>query len=276
MRMTTAIIGVFGLCFGALCFGDEPQLGKQLARSIELPASTSTWDFGRDNLHLIGEPRPLDESKTDTLRYWLFLPHDYTEQAASGGAPLFLFLHGAGERGDTEADLDKVKVHGPPKLLDGDSFAQKWPCVTVAPQCKNGFCWSPAQLRLLLDAIEKEFTIDKSRIYVSGISMGGFGTWMCLNESPTRFAAAAPICGSAKPEWGAGLTDVPIWAFHGNADFVVPLAGMQKIVDAIRDAGGERVIFSIYDGVGHDSWTATYNNQLFYDWMWNQHRNGKK
>jgi predicted esterase/flagellar basal body-associated protein FliL len=247
-----------------------PVPGKQVVQSVELPASTSTWVFGREGIGLIGEPRPLDESSTDTLRYWLFLPADYEAQAQSGGAPLLLFLHGAGERGDAPEDVDKVKVHGLPRLLDNPEFAKKFPCVTVSPQCKNDFAWSPAQLMLLLDHIEANYKIDKSRVYVTGLSMGGFGTWMCLNESPHRFAAAVPICGGAKPEWAERLVEIPIWVFHGDHDTVVTLDRSQTIVDVLRKTGGRKILFTVYEGVGHDSWTQTYDNPLLYDWMFQQ------
>jgi len=247
-----------------------PTPGKQVVQSVELPASTSTWVPGREGIGLIGEPRPLDETRRETVRYWLFLPTDYEAQAQSGGAPLLLFLHGAGERGDAPEDIARVKAHGPPRLLGNPEFARNFPAVTVSPQCKSGYAWSPAQLMLLLDHIEANFTIDKSRVYVTGLSMGGFGTWMCLNEAPQRFAAAAAICGGANPEWAERLVDIPIWVFHGDGDRVVTLDRSQVIVDAIRAAGGKNVLFTIYEGGGHDSWTQTYDNQLLYDWMFQQ------
>ena len=259
----------------ALLFGqgtETPTPGKQVVQSIELPASTSTWDF-EQGIKGIGDPRPLEESKTDTLRYWLFLPVDYETQAQSGGAPLLLFLHGAGERGEESgADIAKVKIHGPPRLLDNPEFAKKFPCVTVSPQCKNGYAWSPAQLMLLLNHVEKNCKIDKNRVYVSGLSMGGFGTWMCLNESPKRFAAAVPVCGGAKSEWAETLTDTPIWVFHGEKDTVVVPTLSATMVEAIKNAGGKKILFTVFEGVGHDSWVPTYDNQLLYDWMFQQVR----
>ena len=257
-----------------LLFGEEPATpvpGKQVIQSVELPASTSTWVFGRDGIGLIGEPRPLDESKMDTLRYWLFLPMDYETRSQSDGVPLLLFLHGAGERGNESGEeIAKVKVHGPPRLLDTPEVAKNFPAVTVSPQCKDGYAWSPAQLMLLLDHIEKNYKIDKSRVYVTGLSMGGFGTWMCLNESPQRFAAAVAVCGGAKPEWAEKMVETPIWVFHGDKDPVVHVSLSQNMVDAIRNAGGNKILLTIYEGVGHDSWTPTYDNQLFYDWMFQQ------
>ena len=258
-----------------LCGEETPTPGKQTAQHVELLASTSVWNWqpgrGAEGLEQIGEPRPLDETKKDTVHYWQFLPTDYESQAKSGGAPLLLFLHGAGERGNESGeDIAKVKVHGPPRWLDVPAFAAKFPCVTISPQCKNGYAWSPKQLMLLLDHVEKNYKIDKKRVYVTGLSMGGFGTWMCLNESPKRFAAAAPICGGAKTDWAEKMVDVPIWAFHGDQDFLVTINRTENMVNSIRKAGGKTVLFTAYEGIGHDSWTQTYSNQLFYDWLLQQ------
>ncbi|MDR1052857.1 MAG: prolyl oligopeptidase family serine peptidase, partial [Planctomycetaceae bacterium] len=242
----------------------KPSPGIQVVQSLELPASTSNWSYQKGTTQL-GEPRPLDQSKTEIMRYWIYLPHDYEKQKKSNGSPLFLFLHGAGERGNTPEEIVKVKVHGLPKLLDKPEFNKTFPCIAISPQCKNDFEWSPSQLLLLLDHIEQNYKIDKRRIYVTGISMGGFGTWMCLNASPERFAAAAPICGGAKPEWAKKLVAIPIWSFHGDSDKAVPFSMSQKIVEAIREANGKKIIFTSYEGGGHDVWTQTYNNQLLFD-----------
>jgi predicted peptidase len=246
---------------------EKPLPGIQVVQSVELSASTSVWNYEKGGITLIGEPRPLDQTKTEIVRYWIYLPHDYKIQEKSEGAPLLLFLHGAGERGNKPEEIGNVKVHGLPKLLDKLEFNKTFPCVTVSPQCKHDFAWSPQQLMLLLDHIEQNYKINKKRICVTGISMGGFGTWMCLNESPKRFAAALPICGGAKPEWAEKLVDIPIWNFHGNKDGAVPFFLSQKIVDAIRKSDGRKIIFTVYEGGGHDVWTRTYDNQLIYDWL---------
>ena len=146
-------------------------------------------------------------------------------------------------------------------------WQKNWPCVTVSPQCKKGKAWSALQLMLLLDHIEKKYKIDRTRVYVSGISMGGFGTWSCLQLAPERFTAAAPICGGGKAEGASKLTGIPIWNFHGDKDTAVPIGRSKEIVDAIRKAEGGKIIFTIYEGGGHDVWTRTYENQLLYDWL---------
>ncbi|MDR1479196.1 MAG: prolyl oligopeptidase family serine peptidase [Planctomycetaceae bacterium] len=247
-------------------------IGIQVVRSVELPASTSDWHYSNRSVSRLGDAQPLEQSKTEVVRYWIYLPHDYEKQEKLNGSPLLLFLHGVGERGNTPEEIDKVKVHGPPNLLDKPEFNKAFPCVTVSPQCKHNYKWSPFQLLLLLDHIEQNYKIDKSRIYITGISMGGYGTWMCLNASPERFAAAAPICGGANPEWAKKLIEIPIWNFHGDNDKAVPFVMSQRIVDAIRKANGKKIIFTSYEGGGHDVWTQTYNNQLLFDWLFSQSR----
>jgi predicted peptidase len=123
---------------------------------------------------------------------------------------------------------------------------------------------------LLLDHIEKNYKVDKSRVYVSGVSMGGFGTWMCLNKSPERFAAAVPICGGARPEWAGRLVNTPIWAFHGDKDSVVTVDNTSKVIEAIKKAGGKNIRFTIYEGAEHDIGTQTYATPMIYDWMFRQ------
>jgi predicted peptidase len=276
MKNITAFLLIVSFLTATVVASDEsPAPGKQVVQEMTLPASTSTWRYDEDSVkENIGQPKPLDTSKTETLRYWLFLPNDYESQAAASGVPLLLFLHGAGERGNQPEQIDWVKKLGVPKMLDNPEFRKNFPCITVSPQCRSDYTWSPAQLMLLLDDIEKRYKIDKTRIYVTGLSMGGFGTWMCLHESPKRFAAAAPLCGGTNLDWAATFTEIPVWVFHGTKDSVVPFVLSQNIVDAVKKAGGKKIIFTKYEGAGHDIWTQTYSNQLFYDWLLSQ-RNEK-
>ncbi len=200
------------------------------------------------------------------LRYLLYLPNDYDKK---GNWPLMLFLHGAGERGD---NLELVKKHGPPKLIEeGKAF----PFVVVSPQCPEDRWWEPVSLSALLDEIVGKYKIDKDRIYVTGLSMGGFGTWSLATYAPRRFAAIVPICGGGEPITAQMLASVPAWVFHGGKDPVVPLARSQGMVDAMKRAGGN-VKFTVYPDAGHDSWSETYANPKLYDWLLVQKRQGGK
>ncbi len=203
-------------------------------------------------------------TRTVGARYLLYLPEGYDE---TGGRrwPLVLFLHGAGERGH---DLEQLKRHGLPRVLEGrDDF----PAIVVSPQCPPEERWSVEVLSALLDEIAGRYAMDADRVYVTGLSMGGFGTWALAIAEPERFAAIAPICGGGEPFGTARLTRLPVWAFHGDADTVVPLRRSQEMVEALRARGGD-VRFTVYPGVGHDSWTRTYDNPELYDWLFAHRR----
>lgn len=192
------------------------------------------------------------------LRYLLYLPAEY-EQQQQKKFPLILFLHGAGERGD---NLELVKVHGPPKLAETKDL----PAIVVSPQCPSGQRWDVKALGNLLDHVEKELRVDSKRIYVTGLSMGGRGTWDLIAAQPKRFAAAAPICGVGDPATAKAIRHLPIWTFHGTADRAVPYSATEAMVAALKEAGSN-VKFTSYEGVGHNSWTATYDNPEFWSWL---------
>jgi predicted peptidase len=174
--------------------------------------------------------------------------------------PLVLFLHGAGERGD---DLELVKKHGLPKLIEQ---GRDFPFVVISPQWPPGEWWNIFALEGLIETIVREERIDRDRVYLTGLSMGGFGTWALAIRHPERYAAILPICGGGEIQRARVLRDVPIWAFHGDADPVVPVARSRDMVAAITQAGGSPRL-TIYPGVAHDSWTATYENPEIYDWL---------
>ncbi len=198
-----------------------------------------------------------------SLQYWLYLPDGY-QQDGTKKWPLMLFLHGAGERGK---NLDDVKKWGPPKLVeDGESF----PFVLVSPQCLAGQRWNIEHLKQLLDQTIANRKIDESRIYLTGLSMGGYGSWAMAAKHPEFFAAVVPICGGGDPRQAAKLLKTPIWAFHGDADRVVPLSESQSMVEAIKSQGGTNVKLTVYEGVDHNSWTQTYSNPELYQWILKQ------
>ncbi len=196
------------------------------------------------------------------LDYLLSLPANYNSSAQSW--PLVLFLHGSGESG---SDLSKVKTHGPPKVVDAKG---PFPFILVSPQ-SNGRGWNPEALNALLDAVMKEYRVDPDRVYLTGLSMGGYGTWALAAAHPEKFAAIAPICGGGNPADAPKLAKLPIWVFHGAKDNTVPLKRSEEMVEAIKAAGGNPK-FTVYPEAGHDSWTVTYDNPEFYTWLLAQKR----
>lgn len=208
-----------------------------------------------------------DITTAATHEYLLFLPREAQANPA-GRHPLLVFLHGAGERG---TNLASVAVHGPPKLVGSHP---DFPFIVASPQCAPHQFWEPAVLDAFLDHLLKNHPVDPARVYLTGLSMGGNGTWAWATRSPHRFAAIAPICGWGDPirVWLASgprrdaLARLPIWAFHGGKDTVVPLADSQAMVTAFGRLGNEARL-TIDPEAGHDSWTAAYANPALFDWF---------
>jgi predicted peptidase len=199
------------------------------------------------------------------LPYLLYAP---TAPAGSGGRiPLVLFLHGMGERG---GDPILVAKHGPPKLAEA---GRVFPFLLVAPQCPADSSWifQLDALRALLVEIIRKQHVDTARVYLTGLSMGGFGTWHLAVENPHAFAAIAPICGGAANATGlaeriGAIKDVPTRVYHGARDDIVPPRMSEELVDALRAAGGN-VALTVYPDADHDSWSRTYADQTFWDWL---------
>lgn len=239
-------------------------------------AAAASWQesFARDER----------QSGGATLRYRLFTPEPAT---AAGRLPLVLFLHGAGERGDDNAAQLK---HG---AVEFHSRQATHPCLVLVPQCPAGNKWVevdwggaggagtfPAEpslpLRLTLEVVDGLIAagkIDPDRVYVTGLSMGGYGTWYAAGMPGSRFAAAAPICGGGDPAWAKRYVGLPVWAVHGDDDRAVPVGRSREMIEAIRAVGGEPK-YTEYPGVGHDSWTRTYADDAFHDWLFAQRRTG--
>ena len=212
------------------------------------------------------KPAELDRIVRVTMKYLVYLPKDYDQKASW---PVLLFLHGSGERGDT---LDLVKKHGPPKLIDG---GKQFPFIVLSPQCSEGQSWEPLKLLALLDEIAERYKVDQDRIYVTGLSMGGYTTWAMASYAPNRFAAIVPICGGGDPSRAKKIAHIPAWVFHGGKDPAVPLDGAKKMVEALKKNGGNPK-FTIYPDAGHDSWTQAYNTPELYDWLLQQKRTAEK
>lgn len=205
-------------------------------------------------------PQTLQRTTTVPVEgsYLLYLPSDY--ETNSKRYPLMLFLHGAGERGK---DLERIKVHGPPKEI---GKGRNLPFIVVAPQCPGPGFWEIAMLIGLLDEVEKKYRVDKEREYVTGLSMGGLGTYELAARQPKRFAAIAPICGWADPAIAPKIRNLPIWSTHGDKDQAVPLSMEQPLVDALKALGAD-VRFDVIPGGEHDVWTDVYGGEAIYSWL---------
>lgn len=202
-------------------------------------------------------------TKTVAANYLLYLPQDF-KQDTKQRWPLIIFLHGSGERGD---DLSKVKIHGVPKIVDKlIENKQNFPFIVISPQVPADEDWDVDTLDAMLDDVLKRLPIDRDRVYLTGLSLGGHATWRWASKRPERFAAIAPVCGAGVRSHACRLTHVPVWAFHGDQDSVVPYMASDSMVTAVQACGGDAQL-TTYIGGGHDAWTKTYENQKLYDWF---------
>lgn len=207
--------------------------------------------------------RILEKEVTKKLQmgYLLHIPERYDAEPDTLW-PLLLFLHGSGERGD---NLEKVKIHGIPKIAEQDPT---FPFIALSPQCPAGSNWyrqQDAVLELLND-IMTTLRVDPKRIYLTGLSMGGYGTWQLACDYPNKFAAIAPICGGGDPYRAKFLIHTPVWAFHGAKDSVVSITESENMVNPIKSNGGNATL-TIYPDKDHNSWTETYDNPKLYEWL---------
>jgi predicted peptidase len=166
----------------------------------------------------------------------------------------------------------QVARHGPPKIVRNKP---DFPFIVVSPQCPAGLRWDNDTVLALLDHVIEKYRVDRTRVYLTGLSMGGYGTWSLGLEHPERFAAIVPICGGGDPlkllladrSALARIKKLPVWVFHGAKDTVVTIEESQRMVDALKKAGCAEVEFTVYPDAQHDSWTETYNNPKLYEWL---------
>lgn len=259
--MRSLVLGVLAVMTAATGRGAAPEAYE--ARTVSVAENGKAVDFG----------------------YRLMRP----EPAAQGGQekfPLVLFLHGAGERG---GDNEKQLAYLPTWLAEPEA-RRRHPCFVLAPQCRAGGFWSPitwwdrsggpqrpepttdlAAAVAALDAVTRTEAVDPGRVYLAGLSMGGYGAWDLAARMPERFAAMVPVCGGGDEATAPRLTALPIWCFHGAADDVVPVERSRSMVAAVRAAGG-RPRYTELEGVGHDSWTPAFRDPATLEWLFRQER----
>ena len=203
--------------------------------------------------------------------------------------PLVLFLHGAGERGN---DNEKQLVHGASEFARQDN-REDFPSFVVFPQCPQGARWVESDWALrsgagefsvqlsepmrcameMVDHLMEVLPIDPSRVYVTGLSMGGMGAWYAAASEPERFAAMLEVCGGGDPSWASRYAGVPIWAFHGQDDSVVPVERGREMIQALSESGHwPELRYVEYPGVGHNSWTQTYARRDVFEWLFSQQK----
>jgi predicted peptidase len=226
---------------------------------------------------------------TSKLRmpYRLLTPRDLNARARY---PLVVFFHGSGERGD---DNQKQLQHGV-RRFTAPASQTKYPCFVLAPQCpaqldNQPIMWTGERERMhslklaheaaiplrsaleLTITIEEKFPVDMDRIYLTGISMGGFASWEALIRYPQKFAAAIPVCGGGDVNYADRIRDIPIWAFHGANDPTVPVQCSRSMIEMIEQAGGHPR-YTEYPGVGHNSWDRAYAEPELLSWLFSQKR----
>jgi predicted peptidase len=203
------------------------------------------------------------------LDYLLHLPRGYSRKHRH---PLILFLHGSDECG---ANVQAVARHGIPRVA---ALEPTFPFIAVSPQCPANSTWilQADVLLLLLDEVMRTHAVDQSRIYLTGMSLGGYGAWYLGSLHPERFAAVVPVCGGYEdmlgfPDRVEGLRYTPVWAFHGAKDKAVPASESRTLVRALRKFGGKPKL-TIYPDAGHDIWTRAYTDPRLYRWLLKQRR----
>jgi poly(3-hydroxybutyrate) depolymerase len=233
--------------------------------------------------------------QSTTLPYHVFTPDNYNPQIHY---PLVLCLHGLGECGDNSS---AVKLNSMATVWARDSNQTRWPCFILVPQCKIGHWWPDSDMILtvndILDSLLREFSIDTNRLFVTGLSMGGYGTWDIITRFPDKFAAAIPVCGVGDPSKAASIKHIPIWDFHGALDYTVPVAGSREMIAALENAGdtvvythchlgdctglpeniiaekirnGAKLLYTEYASGGHSIWDQAYNTIFLLPWTFSQ------
>jgi predicted peptidase len=205
---------------------------------------------------------PQKEMKTNIkgeINYLLFLPRNYSETGSP--SPMIVFLHGMGQRGN---NLERVKKFGPPAIVEKNP---DFPFVLISPQCPDGKWWDCSLLKGMIDEVVRKYNVDKTRIYLTGLSMGGYGTWDLAMNYPEYFAAVAPVCGGGNIHLADRLKNTPVWAFHGKKDNAVPMQESAVVVDTLKKLGDEVKYTVLPEGDHEDAWVYAYGDSGLFDWF---------
>jgi predicted esterase len=203
-------------------------------------------------------------ARTSIQQYLAYTPKGYDANDKTKKWPLVIFLHGSGERG---TDINRVKTNGFPKLcMNNDTDYQ---FVMISPQLTPNIDWNTWHLQAFFQEVVSLYNIDPSRIILTGLSLGGGGTWLWANDNPQNFAAIVPVCGWGAPSQACKLKNVAVWAFHGDKDTTVPTSSSVAMIDALKACGANPTL-TLYPGVGHDSWSRTYSNPEVVNWIMKQ------
>lgn len=254
------------------------RLSRRATLAVLCLVGLSQWSLAEE----LYQPHVFKNDKGDKLGYRLMIPEGYDPQGTEK-YPLVLFLHGAGERGD---DNLKQLVHGTKEFAKPE-VRKKYPAFVLAPQCPDGKRWVEVDWSLdahkqlpddsdtmklvlqLISSLQKEYRIDQRRQYVTGLSMGGYGTWDLITRHPEMWAAAAPVCAGGDEATADKIAKVPVWAFHGDKDTVVKPHRSRNMIEAIKKAGG-KPLYTEYKDVGHNSWAPAHADPKLMDWLFAQ------
>lgn len=189
---------------------------------------------------------------------WIFPFVEYSPEIKGDKLPLIIQLHGAGERGAGREELGLVDVHGFSKVVKD----KEYPCIFIMPQCPKDSFWAARveSIARFIEQLKAEFEVDEDRVYLTGLSMGGYGTWYTAMAHSKLFAAIVPVCGGGMA-WNAGALTMPVWAFHGVDDTAVSVTQSDEMVEKLRSLGRD-VKYSRFEGVGHNVWNYAYNEEL--------------
>ena len=203
------------------------------------------------------------KNKENIFPYIAYIPDNIGPNPA-----LLIQLHGAGERGNGGDELEKVLVHGFSKIVNDNNFND---CILIMPQCPSDTFWVAKieSIKKFIDEIMLEFSVDTNRVYLCGLSMGGFGTWYTAMAYPKLFAAIMPCCGGGMA-WNAGVLKMPIWTFHGLDDTVVSPKQTIEMIEKLK-VSNPNLKYNLYEGVGHDSWNNAFSEQAL-NWILSQNK----